>query len=94
MGEVIRINEAKIRDHLGEMVRGAVEETLNTMGTAVQDLKENFFATRVFESEKLKTKVNGDRDEFTRQSERIGALALGNWASTRTAQKLEKTPDQ
>ena len=29
------------------------------MGTAVQDLKENFFATRVFESEKLKTKVNG-----------------------------------
>ena len=31
MGEVIRINEAKIRDHLGEMVRGAVEETLNTM---------------------------------------------------------------
>jgi hypothetical protein len=31
MGEVIRINEARIRDHLGEMVRGTVEEALNAM---------------------------------------------------------------
>jgi len=28
MGQVIQIDEARIRDHLGEMVRGAVEETL------------------------------------------------------------------
>lgn len=28
MGEVIRIDEARIRDRLGEMVRGTVEETL------------------------------------------------------------------
>ncbi len=37
MGEVIRINEARIRDHSGEMVRGAVEETLNTMFDAEAD---------------------------------------------------------
>jgi len=30
MGQVIQIGEARmIRDHLGEMVRGTVEETLN-----------------------------------------------------------------
>ena len=29
MGHVIQIDEARIRDHLGEMVRGTVEETLN-----------------------------------------------------------------
>ena len=28
MGQVIQIDEARIRDHLGEMVRGTVEETL------------------------------------------------------------------
>ena len=31
MGQVIQIDEARTRDHLGEMVRGTVEETLNTM---------------------------------------------------------------
>ena len=31
MGQVIQIDEAQIRDHLGEMVRGTVEETLNAM---------------------------------------------------------------
>jgi hypothetical protein len=29
MGQAIQIDEARIRDHLGEMVRGTVEETLN-----------------------------------------------------------------
>jgi hypothetical protein len=29
MGQVIQIDEARIRDHLGEMVRGTVKETLN-----------------------------------------------------------------
>jgi putative transposase len=29
MGQVFQIDEARIRDHLGEMVRGTVEETLN-----------------------------------------------------------------
>ena len=28
MGQVIQIDEARIRDHLGEMVRGTVEQTL------------------------------------------------------------------
>src|ERR1700733_12669824 len=31
MGQVIQIDEARIRDHLGEMVRGTVEETLNAI---------------------------------------------------------------
>lgn len=31
MGQVIKTDEGRIRDHLGEMVRGAVEETLNAM---------------------------------------------------------------
>jgi hypothetical protein len=31
MGQVIQIDEARIRDHLGEMVRGTVDETLNAM---------------------------------------------------------------
>ena len=29
MGQVIQIDEARIKDHLGEMVRGTVEEALN-----------------------------------------------------------------
>jgi putative transposase len=37
MGEVIKIDEARIRDHLGEMVRGTVEETLNAMLDAEAD---------------------------------------------------------
>ncbi len=31
MGEVIRIDEGRIKDHLGEMVRGTVEEALNAL---------------------------------------------------------------
>ena len=37
MGQVIQIDEARIRDHLGEMVRGAVEEALNAMMHADTD---------------------------------------------------------
>ena len=29
LGKVIRIDEAKVQDHLGEMVRRSVEDTLN-----------------------------------------------------------------
>ena len=32
MGQVIQIDEARIRDHIGEMVRGTVEETLASQG--------------------------------------------------------------
>lgn len=31
LGNVIEIDEARIRDHLGELVRGSVEETLNSL---------------------------------------------------------------
>jgi putative transposase len=37
MGQVIQIDEARNRDHLGEMVRGTVEETLNAMLDAEAD---------------------------------------------------------
>jgi Transposase, Mutator family len=37
MGHVIQIDEARIRDHLGEMVRGTVEETLNALVDAEAD---------------------------------------------------------
>jgi putative transposase len=37
MGQMIQIDEARIRDHLGEMVRGTVEETLNAMLDAEAD---------------------------------------------------------
>ena len=37
MEEVIQIDEARIRDHLGEMVRGTVEEALNAMLDAEAD---------------------------------------------------------
>lgn len=37
MGQVIRIDEARIRDHLGAMVRGTVEEALNAMLDAEAD---------------------------------------------------------
>ncbi len=30
LGKVIDIDEARIRDHLGELVRGSVEDTLNS----------------------------------------------------------------
>ena len=37
MGQVIQIDEVRIRDHLGEMVGGTVEETLNAMLDAEAD---------------------------------------------------------
>lgn len=37
MGQVIQIDEARIKDHLGEMVRGTVEESLNAMQDAEAD---------------------------------------------------------
>ena len=37
MGQVIQIDEARIRDHLGEIVRGTVEETLNALLDAEAD---------------------------------------------------------
>jgi len=37
MAQIIQIDEARIRDHLGEMVRGTVEETLNALLDAEAD---------------------------------------------------------
>ncbi|MFI0415717.1 MAG: transposase [Candidatus Thiodiazotropha sp.] len=37
LGKVVTIDDAKIADHLGELVRGTVEETLNAMLDAEAD---------------------------------------------------------
>jgi len=37
IGKVIQIDEGKVREHLSEMVRGSVEETLNAMLQAEAD---------------------------------------------------------
>ena len=37
MGQVIQIDEGKIQEHLGEVVRSTVEETLNAMLDAEAD---------------------------------------------------------
>ena len=37
LGKVVQIDERRIQDHLGEMVRGTVEETLNSMLDAEAD---------------------------------------------------------
>src|SRR5207342_2575119 len=46
MGQVIQIDEARIRDHLDEMVRGTVEETLNATLVAGTWLKNQQLAHR------------------------------------------------
>ena len=37
LGNVVQIDEARIQDHLGELVRGSVEETLNALLDAEAD---------------------------------------------------------
>ena len=37
LAKVVQIDEGKIRDHLGEMVRGTVEDTLNSLLEAEAD---------------------------------------------------------
>ncbi len=37
LGKVIEINEARIKDHLGELVRCSVEDTLNVLLDAEAD---------------------------------------------------------
>ena len=38
LGNVIRIDDDRIRDHLGKIVRGSVEETLNALLEAEADI--------------------------------------------------------
>ena len=41
LGKVIEIDEARIKDHLGELVRGSVEDTLNALLDAEADQQCN-----------------------------------------------------
>ncbi|HMB77793.1 MAG TPA: hypothetical protein VKN76_15450 [Kiloniellaceae bacterium] len=40
MGQVIQIDGGRIRDHLGEMVRGTVEEALNVITHPLANLAD------------------------------------------------------
>jgi transposase-like protein len=69
LSNVIEINEAQIQDHLGELVRGTVEETLNSMLDAEADNLCN--AARYERSEARKDTRAGyyQRDLHTRAGE-------------------------
>ena len=62
LGKVIEIDEARIRDHLGELVRGSAEDTLNALLDAEAD---QFYATRRAMSVRRHGETRG-RDEGRR----------------------------
>ena len=57
LGKIIRIDEERIHDHLGDMVRGSVEETLNALLGAEAD--RICQATRYERSRKRRTPAPG-----------------------------------
>lgn len=46
LGKIVQINDARIQDHLGELVRGTMEETLNAKLSAEAD---DMFGTQRYE---------------------------------------------
>ena len=73
MGQVIQIDEARIRDHLGEMVRGTVEEALNAMLDAEADLAVRRRPLRAQRG----AKGHARRQLDTSKNPRLCALDLG-----------------
>jgi transposase-like protein len=72
LSNVIKINEAQIKNHLGEMVRGTVEETLNQMLDAEADLLCG--AKRY---ERTQTRINGRAGRYKRKlHSKVGQLNL------------------
>jgi transposase-like protein len=59
-GRIIQIDEARVRDHLGELVRGSVEETLNSLLEAEAD--ELAGARRYERTDARKTTRSGSYD--------------------------------
>ena len=75
MGQVIYIDEARIRDHLGEMVRGTVEETLNAMLDAEADQLCGAGAIRlrlIVDAEVSDICKKGDRARWVVKSQALG----------------------
>ena len=69
MGEIVRIDEGKIRSELGELVRGTVEETLN--GLLDAEASELCNAKRYERRESAKTRGRGTtRASWTRRQGR------------------------
>ena len=81
MGQVIQIAEARIRDHLGEMVRGTVEETLNAMLDAEAD--QLCGAGRYERSEARQDTRAGSYERTLQTSAHSPATSLANSALSR-----------
>lgn len=57
LSQVIQIDEGKIQEHLGEMVRSTVEETLNAMLDAEADRLAELTGTNGLRQEKIHEQV-------------------------------------
>jgi hypothetical protein len=73
LGNVIRINDERVREHLGRFVRGTVEETLNAMLKAEADglCKASVFNENLIRAGlalQQTTTSDGIRDEVRRGS--------------------------
>lgn len=87
LGNVIRIDDERVREHLGRIVRGTVEETLNAMLEAEADRLcnagryERTEARRDYRSgsydRKLQTKAGEVRLKASRPSRRRSSSAIG-----------------
>jgi len=76
MGEVIRIDEARIKDYLGEMVHGTVEEALNAMLDAEADRLRGAARYERTESRQDTRAGNHDRSLHIRMSLTLGAFGM------------------
>ena len=81
MGQEIEIDEARIKDHLGEMVRGTVEEALNAMLDAEADRLCG--AARYERSEARRDTRAGSYDRALQT--KAGGLPLSLWRSREEA---------
>lgn len=78
MGQVIQIDEARIRDHLGEMVRGTVEETLNAMLEAEAD---QLCGAGRYERSQILTGYPGGQLRTVTADQRRGSQSQGSQAT-------------
>src|ERR687894_2308638 len=72
MGQVIQIDEARIKDHLGEMVRGTVEEALNAM---LEAEAERLCGAGRYERTEARTDTLAGHDERSLET-RAGQVSL------------------
>src|SRR3954452_19184157 len=93
MGQVIQIDEARIRDHLGELVRGTVEETLNAMLDAEESRDAADKKARAIVDDLRASKMNTAADLVERSvHETLTYYAFPDihWHKIRTNNPLER----